>query len=120
MRAVPSQRSVSKLPVERSGRPRILCENGTVATGRDFHVAAWLQLMPHYSLMDKIMKQTVRVWDELQEITVYQKSKSVWVAVGEYMGDRIETKASSASAAARHWQDAARYRGNVGSPPATR
>ena len=98
----------------------VLCENGPVATRRVFRVAAWLQLMPHYSLMDRIMKQTVRVWDELQEITVYQKSKSVWVAAGEYMGERIETKASSASAAAKHWQDAARYKGNVGSPPATR
>ena len=66
------------------------------------------------------MKQTVRVWDESQEITVYQKSKTVWVAVGEYMGGRVETKGSSASAAAKHWQDAARYRGNVGSPPPTR
>lgn len=33
--------------------------------------------------MDRITKQTVRVWDELLEITVYLKSKSVWVAVGE-------------------------------------
>jgi hypothetical protein len=66
------------------------------------------------------MKQTVRVWDELQEITVYQKSKTVWVAVGEYKGERIETKASSESAAAKHWEGAARYRGNVGNPPATR
>jgi len=65
------------------------------------------------------MKQTVRVWDQPQEITVYQKSKSVWVAVGEYMGERVETKGSSASAAAKHWQDAAQYRGNIGMPPAT-
>jgi hypothetical protein len=70
--------------------------------------------------MDRIVTRAVRVWDELQEIAVYQKSKTVWVAVGEYMGGRIETKASSASAAAKHWQEAARYKGNVGSPPATR
>ena len=53
--------------------------------------------------MDRILKQTVRVWDKLQEITVYQKSKSVWVAVGGYKGERIETKASSATAAAKLW-----------------
>jgi hypothetical protein len=66
------------------------------------------------------MKQTVRVWDEPHEITVYQKSKSVWVAVGDYMAERVEVKGSSASAAAKHWHEAARYKGNVGSPPATR
>jgi hypothetical protein len=66
--------------------------------------------------MDRIVKQTVRVWEQLQEITVYQKSKSVWVAVGDYKGERLETKGSSESAAAKHWQDAARYKGNVGSP----
>jgi hypothetical protein len=61
------------------------------------------------------------VWDVPLEITVYQKSKSVWVAVGDYMERiRIEVKASSASAATIHWQEAARYRGNVGSsPPST-
>jgi hypothetical protein len=39
--------------------------------------------------MDRIVKQTVRVWEQLQEITVYQKSKSVWVAVGDYKGERL-------------------------------
>ena len=32
------------------------------------------------------MKRTVTVWDKTYEITVNQKSKSVWVAVGDYMG----------------------------------
>ena len=65
------------------------------------------------------MKHTIRVWDEPQEVSVYQKSKSVWIASGEYMGERLEAKASSESAAVKHWQEAARYRGNVGpSPPA--
>jgi hypothetical protein len=65
------------------------------------------------------MKQAVRVWDVPHEITVYQKSKSVWVAVGDYMGERVEVNGSSASAAAKHWQEAARYRGNDGVPPAS-
>lgn len=67
--------------------------------------------------MYQMMKQAVRVWDVSYEITVYQKSKSVWVAVGDYLGEWVEVKASSASSAAKHWQEAARYRGNVGVPP---
>ena len=56
---------------------------------------------------------TVKVWEKPCEISVYQKSKTVWIAVGEYMGKRIETKGSSPSAAAAHWREAARYRGNL-------
>jgi hypothetical protein len=54
----------------------------------------------------------VKVWEKPCEITVHQKSKTVWIAVGEYMGDRIETKGSSQSSAAAHWREAARYKGN--------
>jgi hypothetical protein len=57
-------------------------------------------------------KTTVIVWDKPYEISVYQKSKTVWIAVGEYMGGRIETKGSGQSAAAAHWREAARYKGN--------
>ncbi len=67
--------------------------------------------------MEPLMNTIVRVWDKPYEIKVYQKSKSVWVAVGNY-GDRpIETTGSSGSAAAKHWEEAARYWGNVGTPP---
>jgi hypothetical protein len=41
------------------------------------------------------MKHIVQVWDKPHEISVYQKSKSVWIAVGEYMGERLETKGVS-------------------------
>ena len=57
-------------------------------------------------------RRTVQVWDKPYEITVHQKSKSVWIAVGEYMGERIEAKGSSESAAVKHWREAARYKGN--------
>ena len=36
------------------------------------------------------------------------------LAVGDYMSERLEIKASSATAALKHWQDAARYKGNNG------
>jgi hypothetical protein len=32
----------------------------------------------------------VTVWSTSHTVTVYQKSKSVWVAVGDYMGERID------------------------------
>ena len=57
-------------------------------------------------------KMTVKVWDKPFKITVYQKSKTVWIAVDDYMGQTIETKGSSQSSAATHWRDAARYKGN--------
>jgi hypothetical protein len=58
------------------------------------------------------MKTTVNVWDEPHEITVNQKSKTVWIAVGEYMGQRIEVKGRTESQAASAWREAARYKGN--------
>jgi hypothetical protein len=35
---------------------------------------------------------TVQVWGKPHEISVYQKSKSVWIAVGTYMDEQIEVK----------------------------
>jgi hypothetical protein len=55
---------------------------------------------------------TVSVWNERWKITVYQKSKTVWIAVGDYKGEPIEVKGSSERSAIRAWTDAARYRGN--------
>jgi hypothetical protein len=57
-------------------------------------------------------ERIVTVWDKRHTIEVYQKSKSVWIAVGSYMGQHIEVKSSSASSAAKLWAEAARYRGN--------
>jgi hypothetical protein len=57
-------------------------------------------------------KHVVMVWNEPYEISIFQKSKSVWIAVGEYMGKQIELQGRSASTAAAHWREAARYRGN--------
>ena len=56
-------------------------------------------------------QRTVMVWGEPVEISVYQKSKSVWIAVGTYMGERLESKGSSESSAAAHWAAAAKYKG---------
>jgi hypothetical protein len=57
-------------------------------------------------------ERTVQVWDHPHVISVYQKSKSVWIALGDYMGQRVEVKGSSLTSATKHWADAARYRGS--------
>ncbi len=57
-------------------------------------------------------KHIVNVWEQQIEITVYQRSKSVWIAVGQYMGKTIEVQGRSEGSATGLWRDAARYRGN--------
>lgn len=61
------------------------------------------------------LKRFVRVWEgdaEPTEITLVKKSKTVWVAVGEYMGKRIDVQGRTANNAASLWRDAAHYRSN--------
>ena len=61
-----------------------------------------------------MMKRSVKVWegDEPCEIIVVQESKSVWKAVGKYMGKSLEIKGRSADNATTLWRDAAHYKGN--------
>lgn len=54
----------------------------------------------------------VVVWGKPQEVTVSMKSKTVWIAVGDYMGKRVETKGASEGAAVKRWKEAAEYSGN--------
>jgi hypothetical protein len=56
-------------------------------------------------------ERTVHVWAIPHVITVYQKSKTVWVAVGDYKGERIEVEGSSANVTTK-WVEAARFRDN--------
>jgi len=64
--------------------------------------------------MNAPMKSIITVWDKPYEITVHQKSKSVWIASGHYMGQYLQVKGSTASQAESHWREAARYKGNLG------
>lgn len=57
------------------------------------------------------MERTVTMWGQPRTVSVHRKSKSVWRAVGEYKGARLETKERSASSALSLWADAAKYRG---------
>jgi hypothetical protein len=62
--------------------------------------------------MMTVEERTVLLYDTPCTITISHPSKTVWVAVGDYRGERIEVKGSSVSNAAKHWVDAARVRGN--------
>jgi hypothetical protein len=57
-------------------------------------------------------QRTVHVWAIPHVITVYQKSGTMWVAVGNYGGERIEVEGSSAEVAVKYWGDAARFKDN--------
>ena len=55
------------------------------------------------------MKMLVTVWSDRVEIDVEQRSKTVWIASGEYLGKNYEVKRSTRGAAAKGWADAAKY-----------
>jgi hypothetical protein len=67
------------------------------------------------------MKHTVNVWGRPYEVSVHQKSKSVWEAVGAYdrvantpgvKSREIRVTGRTESAALKSWIEAARYAGN--------
>jgi hypothetical protein len=53
------------------------------------------------------------VWGKPYEVRVRKKSKSVWIATGDYMGEPIEGKAATPGAAVKRWRENAAYRGNL-------
>ena len=55
----------------------------------------------------QVYERTVHVWAIPHVITVHQKSGTVWEAVGNYRGERIEVEGSSANVTAK-WVEAAR------------
>src|SRR5207247_6438821 len=60
------------------------------------------------SIMAKTSQRAVSVWGRSQTVTVNRISKSVWIVVGDYQGDRIEMQGSSQLSALSRWQEAAR------------
>jgi hypothetical protein len=55
---------------------------------------------------------TTSVWGKDHKVTVYQKSKTVWVAVGDYMGQQLVVQDRSEGTALKRWREAAKHRGN--------
>jgi hypothetical protein len=58
-----------------------------------------------------VKRITVYVGEHPNDVDLYQKSESVWIARGEYMGEQIEGEGSSPAAAIRRWMETARERG---------
>jgi hypothetical protein len=50
----------------------------------------------------------VNVWSLEVEITVYHQYETVWIAYGDYMGERIQCKGLTRGAAISSWIEAAR------------
>jgi hypothetical protein len=57
-----------------------------------------------------VEERTVLLYDTPCIITISHPSKTVWIAVGDYKGERIEVKGSSANIASKNWVDAAHFR----------
>lgn len=57
------------------------------------------------------MERRVLVWNTQCTVSVEQMSKSVWVAVGDYMGETIRTQDRSEATALKRWREAAQYKG---------
>ncbi len=67
------------------------------------------------------MKHQVTVWGKTYEVSVYQKSKAVWVAIGYFdqvlvepgkTAEEIRVQGRSEGAALSLWRETAKYRGN--------
>jgi hypothetical protein len=58
------------------------------------------------------MEHTVMVWGHRQTVRVSKKSKTVWVAVGDYHGETIRVEDRSEKSALGLWRKTAEYRGN--------
>jgi hypothetical protein len=57
--------------------------------------------------------RTVTVLSKLCTVIVHQSSRSVWICIGNYHGERIETKDRSMRSAIGSWIKTASYRGNL-------
>jgi len=53
----------------------------------------------------------VEVWGKRYTVNTRQKSKSVWIAVGEYMGETIQTQDRTKGAAVKRWKERAHSKG---------
>jgi hypothetical protein len=49
-----------------------------------------------------------KIWSREVEITLYHQYETVWIAYGDYMGERIQCKGSTKGAAISSWIEATR------------
>ena len=57
-------------------------------------------------------QHTAYVWGKPYTVTTHQKTKTGWIAVGEYMGETIQTKGRTKGAAVKRWKERAHFKGN--------
>jgi hypothetical protein len=57
-------------------------------------------------------EHAVKVWDKPYVVSADQKSKGVWIVVGDYMGEEITVEGRSEFAAVALWRKTVRYRGD--------
>jgi len=60
------------------------------------------------------MEHRVMVWGKEYRVSTHRKSKSVWIAAGDYQGEAISVQDRSEGSALKRWREAATYRGNLG------
>jgi len=53
---------------------------------------------------------TVEAYPESCQVHAYQKSKTGWIAYGDFMGERPEQTGRTESAALRRWKEIAEWR----------
>jgi hypothetical protein len=53
----------------------------------------------------------VVVWGKMHTVTVEQKSRTVWIAVGNCLGEQIRAQDRSRGAALKRWIEAATHNG---------
>lgn len=56
--------------------------------------------------------RTVEVWGKSYTVNTHQKYKSVWIAVGEYMGEMLDAKDRSEATAIKRWKEKAHAKGS--------
>jgi len=62
-------------------------------------------------MSDGELKRRASVRGKPHEISLYRKSKNVWIAVGDYMGTTITVQDRSEGATIERWREVAEYRG---------
>jgi hypothetical protein len=55
-------------------------------------------------------ERVIDVGGQACRIQVYRLARSIWVAVGEYLGEQLRTRGNSAGNAAIAWRRAAEFR----------
>jgi hypothetical protein len=55
-------------------------------------------------------ERTIDVGGQTCTIQVYRFARSIWIAVGDYLGEQLRTRGSNAEQAARAWRRAAEFK----------